>query len=78
MTDRKTRLEPSTPRREDLRGVTRRAREFGDRLASARPERTFSDSVEIVRADRAPRDLLLNAIWPRTHLTGYNHGSRHR
>ncbi len=55
MTDRKTRLKPSTPRREDLQGVTRRAREFGDRLAGARPGRTFSDSAEIVRADRDSR-----------------------
>jgi len=78
MTDRKTKLKPSTPRREDLRGVTSRARKFGDRLAEAKPGRTFSDSAEIVRADRDPRDLLLNAIWPRTHSTGYNPGSRHR
>ncbi len=55
MTDRKTKLKPSTPRREDLRGVTRRARKFGDRLAEAKPGRTFSDSTEIVRADRDSR-----------------------
>lgn len=55
MTEKKTRLKPSSPRREDLGDVTRRAREFGDKLAAARPRRTFSDSAEIVRADRDSR-----------------------
>lgn len=55
MTEKKTRLKPSSPRREDLRGATRRAREFGDRLATARPGRAFSNSAEIIRADRDSR-----------------------
>ncbi len=55
MTEKKTKLKPSTPRRQDLRGVTQRAREFGNKLAAAKPGRTFSDSAEIVRADRDSR-----------------------
>lgn len=55
MADKETKLQPSSPRREDLRGVTRRAREFGDKLAAAKPGRTFSDSAEIIRADRDSR-----------------------
>lgn len=55
MTEKKTRLKPSSPRREDLRDVTRRAREFGNKLAAAKPHRNFSDSAEIIRADRDSR-----------------------
>jgi hypothetical protein len=55
MTGKKTKLKPSMPRREDLRGITRRARDFGDRLAEAKPGRTFSDSAEVIRADRDSR-----------------------
>ncbi len=55
MTERKTRLKPSSPRSKDLRGVTRRAREFGDKLTAAKPGRNFSDSAEIIRADRDSR-----------------------
>ncbi len=55
MTEKKTKLKPSMPRRENLRGVTQRAREFGNKLAAAKPGRTFSDSAEIVRADRDSR-----------------------
>ncbi|CAN5792402.1 hypothetical protein BH20ACT11_BH20ACT11_06010 [soil metagenome] len=53
MTEKKTKLKPSTPRRQDLRGVTQRAREFGNKLAAS--GRTFSDSTEIVRQDRDTR-----------------------
>ncbi|MGI8910599.1 MAG: hypothetical protein ACR2JR_08610 [Rubrobacteraceae bacterium] len=55
MSEKNTRLKPSMPRRGDLRGVTRRAREFGDKLAEAKPGRTFSDSAEVIRADRDSR-----------------------
>jgi hypothetical protein len=55
MTDKKTRLEPSRRRNKDLKGITRRAREHADRLAEARPGRSFSDSAEIIRADRDSR-----------------------
>lgn len=55
MTEKKTRLKPSSPRRENLRGVTRRAREFGDRLAEARPGRAFSNSADIIWVDRDSR-----------------------
>ena len=55
MTDKKIKLKPSMPRRKNLQGVTRRAREFGDKLAEAKPGRTFSDSAEIIRADRDSR-----------------------
>lgn len=38
MTDRKTPLKPSRrPRPEDIRGATRRAREFADRLRAKYP-----------------------------------------
>ena len=53
MTERRTKLKPSKPRRSDLQGVTRRAREFAERLATG--GRTFSDSAEIIRADRDSR-----------------------
>lgn len=54
----KTKLKPSKKRGKDLKGVTRRAREHADRLAEARPgepPRNFSDSAEIIRADRDSR-----------------------
>lgn len=56
MTDRKTPLKPSRrPRPEDIRGATRRAREFADRLRAKYPDREFPDSAEIVREDRDTR-----------------------
>lgn len=55
MIEKQTKLKPSMPRRENLRGVTQRARGFGDTLAEARPGRAFSDSAEIIRADRDSR-----------------------
>jgi hypothetical protein len=57
MTDRKTPLKPSRrPRPEDIRGATRRAREFADRLRAKYPDREFPDSAEIVREDRDTRN----------------------
>ncbi|MBA2376739.1 MAG: hypothetical protein ACR2N0_00755 [Rubrobacteraceae bacterium] len=53
MAEKKTSLKPSRPRRKDLRGATRRAREFADKLAA--DGRFFSDSAEIIRADRDSR-----------------------
>lgn len=53
MAEKKTSLKPSRPRRKDLRGTTRRAREFADRLAAG--DRSFSDSAETIRADRDSR-----------------------
>lgn len=53
MPKKKTKLKPSMTRREDLQDVTRRAREFGDKLAAS--GRTFSDSAEIIWADRDSR-----------------------
>ena len=58
MTEKKTKLEPSRKRNEDLKGITRRAREHADRLAEARPgdpPRNFSDSAKTIRADRDSR-----------------------
>lgn len=56
MTDRKTSLKPThQPRPEDIRGATRRAREFADRLRAKYPGREFPDSAEIVREDRDTR-----------------------
>lgn len=55
MVEKNTELKPSRLRRKDLRGVTRRARRFADKIAEARPDRTFSDSAEIIRADRDSR-----------------------
>ena len=56
MTDKKTPVEPNRrPRPEDLRGATRRAREFADRLRAKYPGREFADSSEIVREDRETR-----------------------
>jgi hypothetical protein len=57
MTDKKTPLKPSRrPRPEDVRGATRRAREFAERLRTKYPDREFPDSAEIVREDRDTRD----------------------
>ena len=53
MTEKKTKLKPSSLRREDLRDATRRAREFVNKLAVS--GRFFSDSTEIIRADRDSR-----------------------
>jgi hypothetical protein len=56
MTNRKTPLKPSRrPRPEDIRGATRRAREFADQLRAKYPDREFADSTEIVREDRDNR-----------------------
>jgi hypothetical protein len=56
MTDRKIPLKPSRqPRPEDIRGATRRAREFADQLRAKYPDREFMDSTEIVREDRDTR-----------------------
>lgn len=58
MTEKKTKLEPSRKRSKALKGITRRAREHADQLADARPgetPRSFSDSAEIIRADRDSR-----------------------
>ncbi len=51
MVKRKTPLEPSRKvRPEDLKGATRKAREFADRLATG--GRTFPNSTEVIQADR--------------------------
>lgn len=55
MTEKKTKLKPSMPRHVNLWGVTRNARQFGDNLIEAKPGRAFSDSTEIIRADRDSR-----------------------
>lgn len=56
MTDRKTTLKPSRrPRPEDIKGATRRAREFADRLRAKYPDREFADSTDLVREDRDNR-----------------------
>lgn len=56
MTDKKTSLKPNRrPRPENLKGATRRAREFADRLRTKYPDREFLDSAEIVREDRDTR-----------------------
>ena len=52
MTEKKTKLKPSMPRRENLWGVTRRVRQCGDNLIEAKSGRAFSDCAEIIRADR--------------------------
>jgi hypothetical protein len=53
VTDKKTRIKPSRRATGDPRRWAKRAREFSDRLAAS--GRTFSDSTEIVRADRDSR-----------------------
>ena len=50
MTDKKTRLKPSRKASGDPKKWAKRAREFSERLAAS--GRTFSDSTEIIRADR--------------------------
>jgi hypothetical protein len=51
--DNKTRIKPSRKATGDPRAWARKAREFSDKLAAS--GRTFSDSTEIVRADRDSR-----------------------
>ncbi|MGI8861040.1 MAG: hypothetical protein ACR2HO_12965 [Rubrobacteraceae bacterium] len=53
MTDKNTRLQPSRKATGDPKRWARKAREFSERLAAS--GRTFSDSTEIVRADRESR-----------------------
>jgi hypothetical protein len=54
MAEKKTKLRPTrVPRPEDIREASRRAKEISDKLAAE--GRTFSDSTEIVRADRDSR-----------------------
>ncbi len=53
MTSKKTRLEPSRKASGDPKKWAKRAREFSERLAAS--GRTFSDSTEIIRADRDSR-----------------------
>jgi hypothetical protein len=53
MTDKKTSLKPSRKASGDPKRWAKRAREFSDRLAAS--GRAFSDSTEIVRADRDSR-----------------------
>jgi hypothetical protein len=53
MTNKKTRLKPSRKASGDPRKWAERAREFSKKLAAS--GRTFSDSTEIVRADRDSR-----------------------
>jgi hypothetical protein len=53
MTDKETRLKPSRKASGDPKKWATRAREFSERLAAS--GRTFSDSTEIVRADRDSR-----------------------
>ena len=53
MTNRKTRLKPTRKGKRDLKEFARRAREGHDKLAAE--GRYFSDSAEIIRADRDSR-----------------------
>jgi hypothetical protein len=53
MSEKKTRLKPSKKGTRDPKEWARRAREINDRLKAE--GRTFSDSTEIVRADRDSR-----------------------
>ena len=53
MTEKKTRLEPTRRASKDLKGWAKRARQFHDKLAAE--GRYFSDSAEIIRADRDSR-----------------------
>lgn len=53
MTDKKTRIKPSRKATGDPKRWARKAREFSDRLAAS--GRSFSDSTEIIRADRDSR-----------------------
>ncbi len=57
MTERRTKLKPSRrPRPEDYRDAVKRAEEIAGKLRAKYPGRKFSDSTEIVRADRDMRD----------------------
>ncbi|MGH3085718.1 MAG: hypothetical protein ACRDSJ_00185 [Rubrobacteraceae bacterium] len=53
MTGKKTRIKPSRKAAGDPRIWSGKAREFSDKLAAS--GRAFSDSTEIVRADRDSR-----------------------
>ena len=53
MTGMKTKLKPSRKASGDPKRWAKRAREFSERLAGS--GRTFSDSTEIIRADRDSR-----------------------
>lgn len=53
MAEKKMRIKPSRKATGDPKRWAKRAREFSDRLAAS--GRTFSDSTEIVRADRDSR-----------------------
>lgn len=53
MAEKKTRIKPSRKATGDPKRWAKRAREFSDRLAAS--GRTFSDSTELVRADRDSR-----------------------
>jgi hypothetical protein len=53
MADKKTRIKPSRKATGDPKRWARKAREFSDRLAAS--GRSFSDSTEIIRADRDSR-----------------------
>lgn len=56
MSERKTGIQPSRrPRPEDYRDAMKRAEEVAGKLRSRRPGRKFSDSTQIVRADRDAR-----------------------
>ena len=55
MAGKKARLEPSRKASGDPKMWAKRAREFSEKLAEAEPGRAFSDSTEIVRADRDSR-----------------------
>jgi hypothetical protein len=53
MSDKKTRIKPSRKATGDPKRWAKKAREFSDRLAAS--GRSFSDSTEIIRADRDSR-----------------------
>lgn len=53
MAEKKTSLKPTRKASKDLKGWAKRARKFHDRLAAE--GHRFSDSAEIVRADRDSR-----------------------
>lgn len=54
MAQRKTKLEPTRKAREDIRGYSRRAKAMRGKFVAE--GRRFSDSTEIIRADRDSRD----------------------
>lgn len=53
MAAKKTKLKPTRRASKDLKGWAKRARKFHDKLAAE--GRRFSDSAEIIRADRDSR-----------------------